>query len=192
MTVDTRERILTAAVTCVGRSGFAQSSLDEIAAEAGVGRATVYRHFPDGRDQLFTETIAWEVERFFVRLARHVADAEGVAARLELGIPFAHRMLAGHEVFQTVLETEPERLLPHLSTAFPLIIEALRGYLVTLLEHEELREGVEVEEAADYLARVALTFIRGAAGWDLDDPDQIRLLVRGHLLAGILTDPIAG
>lgn len=189
MTGDTRERILTAAVACVGRAGFARSSLDEIAEEAGVGRATVYRYFPEGRDQLFDETIAWEVERFFLRLARHVADRQGLAERLEAGIPFAHRTLARHEVFQKVLETEPERLLPHLSTAFPLIIDALRGYLVSLLEREDLQEGVQVAEAADYLARVVLSFLRGPGRWDLDDADQVRLLVRGYLLAGILAPP---
>ncbi len=189
VTTGTRERILSAAVACVGRAGFTRSSIDEIAAEAGVGRATVYRHFPDGKDQLFTETIAHEVEVFFVRLADHVADAPGLAARLEAGIPFAHRMLADHEVFQKVLETEPERLLPHLSTSFPLILAALRTYLVPLLEGERLREGVDTTDAADHLARVVLTFIRGPGHWDLDDPDQVRLLVRGYLLAGILVEP---
>lgn len=188
MTGDTRERILGAAVSCVGRMGFAHTSLDEVAEEAGVGRATVYRYFPDGKEQLFNETIAWEVEQFFVTLAIHVENEPGLARRLERALPFAHRALAEHEVFQKVLETEPERLLPHLSTSFPLITQALRTYLTPLLEQEDLLDGVDVDEAVDYLARIALTFIRGPGRWNLDDPDEVRLLVRGFLLAGILAD----
>lgn len=189
MAGDTRERILTAAVACVGRLGFVGTSLDAIAEEAGVGRATVYRYFPDGKDQLFDETIAWEVARFFTALAEFVEPERGIARRLEVGLPYAHRALAGHEVFQKVLETEPERLLPHLSTSIPLITDALRVYLAPLLEAEQLAPGTEVTEAADYLARMVLTFIRGQGTWNLDDPDQVRTLVRGHLLAGILADP---
>lgn len=189
MAGDTRTRILTAAVECVGRNGFARSSLDEVAACAGVGRATIYRYFPEGKEQLFSQTIEWEVERFFVALGRHVSGEVGLARRLESGIPFANRVLAEHGVFQKVLETEPERLLPHLSTSFPLIIAGLRDYLVPLLEEEELCSGVDVWEAADFLARVALTFIRAPGSWDLDDPDQVRVLVRGFLLAGVVLDP---
>lgn len=189
MAGDTRERILTAAVACVGRAGFARTSLDAIAEEAGVGRATVYRYFPDGKEQLFTETIASEVARFFTGLAAHVASESGLARRLEVGLPYAHRALLDHDVFQKVLETEPERLLPHLSTSIPLITEGLRAYLTPLLEAEELVAGTDVAEAADYLARMILTFTRGQGVWDLDDPAQVSALVRGHLLVGILADP---
>ncbi|MBS1847219.1 MAG: TetR/AcrR family transcriptional regulator [Actinobacteria bacterium] len=189
MTGDTRERILAAAVTCVGRTGFAHTSVDAIADEAGVGRATVYRHFPDGKEQIFDDLIEWEIARFFADLAVHVERQPGLARRLEVGIPFAHRVLSEHDVFQKVLETEPERLLPHLSTSIPLITDALRVYLVPLLRAERLAPGVDVEESADYLARMVLTFIQGSGEWDLDDPAQVEALVRGHLLVGILADP---
>lgn len=160
--------------------------MEAIATEAGVGRATVYRYFPDGKDQLFDETIEWEVSRFFVELADRVAGEQSLARRLEVALPYAHRALATHEVFQKVLETEPERLLPHLSTSIPLITEALRAYLMPLLELEDLVPGTDVAEAADYLARITLTFIRGQGSWDLTDPDQVRDLVRRHLLVGIV------
>ena len=43
----TRQRITEAAVTLHGTIGPARSTIKAIAAEAGVQRATVYRHFPD-------------------------------------------------------------------------------------------------------------------------------------------------
>lgn len=186
MTGDARAKILAAAVVCVGRSGFAKTSLDEVAREAGVGRATVYRHFPGGKEELFSQTIAWEVVQFFQRLAQEVVDTGGLAERLELGLMFAHRELADHEVFQKVLETEPERLLPHLSASAPLIIDALTAYLLPILSDEQLAPGVAAPEAANFLARMTLSFLLGQGSWDLEDPEQVHQLVREHLLAGVL------
>ena len=186
MTGDTRERILGAAVVCVGRSGFAKTSIEAVAAEAGVGRATVYRYFPGGKEEVFAQTIAWEVFLFFRRLAEEVDERGGLADRLEAGLRFAHRELAEHEVFQKVVETEPERLLPHLSQSGPLITAALTDYLEPLLAEADLVPGTPVHETADHLARMVLSYIIGPGSWDLDDPEQVRELVRGHLLAGVL------
>jgi len=49
---DTREVILDAALELVGRQGLADLSMDDLAAAAGVSRATVYRLFP-GKSALF-------------------------------------------------------------------------------------------------------------------------------------------
>ncbi len=48
----TRERILGKAADLIGRDGLARLSMDELAAEAGVSRASVYRLFP-GKAALF-------------------------------------------------------------------------------------------------------------------------------------------
>ncbi len=186
MAEDARSRILAASVVCVGRSGLSRTSLDEVAREAAVGRATVYRYFPGGRDELMAQTVAWEVLRFFQRLAEEVADAASLAVLLERGLMFAHRELAHHEVFQKVLETEPERLLPHLSMSGPLIVEALGDYLAPFLAKESLRGDATVEATADYLGRMILSFIIGQGSWDLTDPARVRELVRDQLLLGVL------
>lgn len=48
----TRDRVLSAAAILVGRDGLRAMSMDELAAEAGVSRASVYRLFP-GKPALF-------------------------------------------------------------------------------------------------------------------------------------------
>ena len=56
-----RERILEVAKEAFGRNG-ANTSLDEIAKEAGVGAGTLYRHFPT-RDALIAAVYRTEVEK---------------------------------------------------------------------------------------------------------------------------------
>jgi len=52
----TRERILRAALELVGGAGLAALSMDELAAKAGVSRATLYRLFP-GKPALFISLV---------------------------------------------------------------------------------------------------------------------------------------
>lgn len=181
-----RERLLAATLACVARYGLAKTTVEDVARQAGVSRATVYRHFAGGRDQLVNETITWEVARFFEALAAHVADAPDVPTRLERALVFAHRAVEEHEVLQKVLRTEPERLLPQLHATMPLVLAVVRGELARLLRDAPLAPGTTPDGAADYLARMVLSFISSQGRWDLTDPEQVRRLVRSQFLAGVL------
>lgn len=189
MSDDPRSRILAATVTCLGRYGIAKTTVDDAAREASVSRATVYRHFPDGKDQLIAESITWAVGQFFTELAHAVDGAPDFPSLLERALAYAHRAVEEHVVLQKVLETEPERLLPQLSQSAPQVQAVLRGYLAERLEGEDLLPGVDPDQAADWLARMGLSFILAEGRWDLTDPADIRRLVRGELLVGILRDP---
>ena len=53
---DSRDRVLAAAAELIGRDGLAALSMDEVAARAGISRASVYRLFP-GKPALFEAVI---------------------------------------------------------------------------------------------------------------------------------------
>ena len=192
MADDARTRILDATVSCLGRFGIAKTTVDDAAREAGLARATVYRHFPDGKDQLIAEAITWAVAVFFRDLARAVDDAPDFATLLERALVHAHRAVDDHEVLQKVLETEPERLLPQLSQSAPMVQASVRDYFAERLAGERLRDGLDAAAAAEWLSRMGLSFILAEGRWDLADPVSVRRLVREELLVGILADPGAG
>jgi AcrR family transcriptional regulator len=182
----TRLRIVVAAYDCVARHGIAATTLDAASQEAGVARATVYRHFPGGRDELIAAVVAWEVERFFERLRDDIGEAPDFATYLERGLMAAHRRLGAHEVLQHVLEGEAERLIPPLAGTIPMVVGALTAEFRGRLRRERLRAGVDLDEAAELLARMMLSHMGSPGCWDLDDPAEVRDLVRGWLLAGVL------
>jgi AcrR family transcriptional regulator len=183
---ETRRRIVTAAYACVARDGMAATTLEAAANEAGVARATVYRYFPGGRDELISAVVTWEVSAFFARLQEDVADAPGFAELLERVLLVAHRRLEDHEVLQQVLEVEADRLMPPLVSVMPIIQSLLRDEFAVRLARERLRPGVSVGDAADILSRMVLSFMGTPGTWDLDDPDAVSHLVRNQLLAGVL------
>jgi AcrR family transcriptional regulator len=181
-----RERILEASYACVARYGLAKTTVEDVARAARLSRATVYRYFPGGRDQLMREVIAWETGRFFGRLAEAVAGAPDFAALLEEALVFAHRAVEEHEVLQKVLQTEPERLLPQLTVESERTLTFIRRFLLPYLEREELQ--MAPGEAADYVARMLVSFIANQGRWDLTDREQVARLVRTELLAGVTRD----
>ena len=98
MTGDTRSHLLAATLACVERWGLAKTTIEDVAAEAGLSRATVYRYFPGGREQLISETITWEVAGFFARVAQEVAAEPTVAGQIRRGLMFGHRAIVEHKL----------------------------------------------------------------------------------------------
>src|SRR5438067_4502588 len=186
MDLTVRERLLEAAYGCVARYGLGKTTVEDVARAARLSRATVYRYFPGGKDQLVRDVIAWETGRFFGRLAEAVAGAGDFAGLLEEALVFAHRAIEEHEVLQKILQTEPERLLPQLTVQSERILVFIRGFLLPYLERERLRPGVDPVEAAEYVSRMLLSFTASPGRWDLTDRAQVAELVRTELVAGIL------
>jgi len=185
-----RERVLAATYACVARFGMGKTTVEDVVKESGVSRASIYRLFPGGKDQLLRETVGWEMNHFFGRLAEAVYEAPDFASLLEEGLVFAHRSIQEHEVLRKVLETEPERLLPLITVEQHRVLDFITAFLLPYLEREQragrVRPGVDLETATEYVARLVLSLIGSPGRWDMDDPEQVRVLVREELLGGIL------
>ena len=186
-----RERVLEGAYECVARFGIAKTTIEDVVKESGVSRASVYRAFPGGKDQLLRAAVGWEMQRFFGRLADAVAGADDFASLVEDGLMFAHSAVHGHEVLQKVLITEPETLLPLLTTEQERPLQFITDFLLPYLKREReagrVLEAVDLEESADFVARMILSLIASHGHWNLDDPAAVHALVHAQLLAGILT-----
>jgi AcrR family transcriptional regulator len=170
----------------MARDGVARVTVEAVARAAGVARATVYRVFPGGKDDLVGAAVTWAVGDFFARLLAEIGEVDGVAELLERGLAAGRRRLAAHEVLQRALEDEAGAVVPPIYAVVPVILAVLQSDLAARLARERLRPGVDPGEAADLLARLSLSLIGTPGCWDMDDPAAVRHLVRDHLLAGIV------
>ena len=88
------ESILAAAKRTFLDAGFGAVSMDTIAREAGVSKATVYAHFA-GKEELFGAVIERECERYFARFPVSELDPRDVRASLMvLGRRFLELLLS--------------------------------------------------------------------------------------------------
>ena len=126
--VQRREQILTAATEAFARSGFAATGLDDIAAEAGITRVVLYRHF-DSKTDLYQAVL----DRMCARLDAHVAEPVGgftdasieglLAAAAES--PAGFRLLFQHALREPEFSERIEKFRADITAAAYLQIAAL-------------------------------------------------------------------
>jgi AcrR family transcriptional regulator len=183
------DRILDAALRCIARWGASKTTLDDVARDAGCSRATVYRLFPGGKDNLLEALLVSEMGRFFERLTEAVAGIDDLEDLLVTGIVTAGRALLDHEALQFLLAHEPEVVLPRIAFRN---LDAVLG-VVSQFAAPFLAPHVGADEAlraAEWLARIVLSYTMVPSQWgDVSDEASIRRLVRTFVLPG-LREPV--
>jgi AcrR family transcriptional regulator len=117
-------RVLDAAKRCWERWGMAKVTVDDIAAEAGISRATLYRLFPGGKDVLYEALRRRETAAFFAELDEHIARAESFEGLLVCIVVEATRQLRSDEHLQTMLASRPGDVAADLTVdGLPVIVE---------------------------------------------------------------------
>ena len=71
--------MLDAAEECFTRFGVSKTTVEDVARAAGISRATVYRYFSDGRDEIILGVVVRETDRYLTRLSSRIARQAGLA-----------------------------------------------------------------------------------------------------------------
>ena len=180
---EVRRRVLDATARCAMKYSLQRTTVEDISVESGVSRATIYRHFPAGRDAIVSATVADQVDGFSIALAEEVSDAVSTHELLVTGIMSAHRRLQAHELFARVMAVEPEIVLPSLTTESNRLVGVIAQFIVPFVEAEapDMFEG-EVLARCDYLARLFLSHLQSPGSWDLTSRDAVTELVETQFL----------
>ncbi len=181
----TRVRIVDAALRCIARQGTQKTTADDVAKEAGLSRATLYRTFPGGKDAVVEAVAETEVARLFSQMAVVMGEAHALEDVVVAGMVEAARVIAGHEALHFVLEHEPGVLLPRLAFAqmdrlLLVASDFTAPFFARWLEPDR------AARAAEWAVRIVLSYLATpSAGCDPTDPDQVRHLVQTFVIPGI-------
>jgi AcrR family transcriptional regulator len=176
-------RVVDASLRCIARWGLAKTTIEDIAREAGVGRATIYRLFPGGRDAVFEAVLMTESARFFARL--DLVPAESLEDFLVTLIGEGGSALAHHAALQFLLAYEPEAILPLLAFAqmdvvLRSVADLVGPYLAPWLAPDAAARG------AEWVARIVFSYlVCPSPTLDFARPDTVRSFVRTYILPGL-------
>lgn len=183
---ETEEKIIDAATRCFVRFGARKTSMNDIAADAGVSRQTIYDLF-GGKDELICASIR-KITNENLAEVRRLADAHEALAE-KLDVYFAQTIEKSFEMIATA--GDPEDLISGHNKAGKaeiarsharheaLIVEFLKPH-----ESRLLSAGMTVEVQAHFLVTVAMGFKYGAT--DIADLRGLLESLKANCLSIIL------
>jgi len=181
-----RERIIDATLACLARHGTLKTTVDDIARGAGVSRATVYRVFPGGRDEILGAVVDTEMARLFSALGVKLGEADDLEDALVSGIVEASSRLRNHQALAYLVEHEPEMVLGHLAfDESDRLLGAASRFTAPFLAR--WMSPMEAGRVAEWATRIVLSFaVSPSAEMDLTDPVTTAHLVETFVLPGIV------
>jgi AcrR family transcriptional regulator len=164
---ETRDRIVDAAFRAVERFGLSRFTMDDVARMAGVARQSVYRYF-DSRDALIVALVFREEEAFIEGVREAHSRHEDLEDATAEAILFCLRAAREHPLLDRLLESEPDALLPYLTTRGGGVIGRARAVIEELAAQ---RKGVNpelVHRTADLAVRAIVSYTLTPS----DDPPE--------------------
>jgi AcrR family transcriptional regulator len=174
-----------AALRRIARQGTRKTTVDDLAREAGVSRATIYRVFPGGKDAVLAAVVETEAARLYSSLAVVMGEAHDLEDVLVDGMVEAAHRLSSHAALAHLLEHEPEVVAPYLAfDGMDRLLLSASGFIAPFFGR--WLEPDQAARAAEWAVRIVLSYLATPSlGADLTDPDQARHLVGTFVIPGI-------
>jgi AcrR family transcriptional regulator len=191
MTAGLEARIIDATLRCIARWGVAKTTLDDVAREAGCGRATIYRTFAGGKASVLHATLRHELARAVAAIDDAVRGCDTLEDVLVAGTVAATRFIAGHDALAFLMAHEPDAVLPlvafdKMSRVFDAAAQCVAPHLAPFAPEPE------VARAAEWVTRVVLTYtLNPSPTVDLCRERDARRITRTYLLPALIPQTAA-
>ena len=182
------QRLLDAALEAATIHGISKLSMGEVARRADLSRQTLYRHYPS-KDTLVAAVVTAETGKLIEQVVAAALTETEPQASLEAGLLAALTVLRDHPLLDRLVRTEPEALLPLLTTDSSPVMVQVRGVVEAILTEgnpELTQEPVAMRRFADVVTRLLISYAVSAP----DDPPEVvahflsTFLVHGAVASG--------
>jgi len=155
-TPEVTAKVVEGALRAIARFGLTKLTVDDVAREAGISRATLYRYFP-GRGAVLAAVVQAESERLQRGLDEALGETTTLAEALAALAGFGARAFADHAALQHLLATEPGTVLPHLCFTGA---DSLLGVAADRIAPHLCRfmGPLEARRTGEWLARIVLSY----------------------------------
>jgi AcrR family transcriptional regulator len=160
-----REAILAAALDAFAAGGYHETSLEDVAARAGISKALIYEHFASKRD-LFRALLDTYVGELMERVVGTIAAAEPGEDRLREGIAaFLAYVEERREAWRMLVRNVSD---PEIAESLERLRHEVAGSITVLMAEEappELLPGAERDLAITMVAEQIVGAVQSLANW---------------------------
>jgi AcrR family transcriptional regulator len=181
-------RAVAALLSCVARQGLRKTTLDDVAREAGCGRATLYRYFAS-KQALLSAAGRSEATRIVAALRGAAGGADTLEDAVVALLVTAGVELGAHPALRFIADFEPDWLLPHLAFAGgDRFLAAAADALAPVVER--FVGAADAVRAGEWIARVGLCLLCSPISpVALDDAASVRGYTREFIVPAL--DPLS-
>jgi len=160
---DARDRLVDAAEACFTRFGVAKTTLEDIATKAGVSRATVYRYFEGGRDEIILGVVLREGREFLESLGRRVQREQTLGDAIVEGVLYTVAAVRKNDHLALLFAPDVAGHTTSIAGASAALYELTQDFLRPIFEQArtagQLRDGIIAEDAAEFVLRMILSLL---------------------------------
>lgn len=183
-----RGRLLDAAEACLRRDGIRRTTVAQVAEEAGVSRAWLYRHFPD-KACLLSAALVRRDEAFWAEAHERVGVADGLAAKVGEAVRISRSSPLG-PLALALRESEPEAFAAVMGTFVDDVVPGLAGFwehhLSLARDAGEVRHDLDLPGAAEWVLRIVISLVSvPGVAVDVDDPASVHAYLERFLLPAL-------
>jgi AcrR family transcriptional regulator len=185
--VDARSRVVEAAERCFAQYGVAKTTVEDVARLAGVSRASVYRYFPGGRDEIVLAALLASAKAFLPQLPARLRTARSHGDSIVELIMSAVGWMRSEPWRAALLAAPLSRALNADDAAAPyaLCSAFIAPYFNAARESGLVRPQVDLDDAVEFVVRVIHSLLVVPGYRDRDDA-ELRRYVQTFVVPALL------
>ena len=189
-TAKTRTQLLDAALHCYHAKGIQSTANSDIAEVAGVGIATLYRHFA-GKDEILQEVLVRDYLLFLERFEAVRKRPETIKQQFSEGvfqfleeIRFSHglRLLFSEESAYILNRINIKELFTH-AVSF----RNVKPLFEQLVEDQHIRKNISLDDFSEWMTFILLSLLSTPNSY-IDNPKKMRHMLDSFLTPSVLKD----
>lgn len=185
------EAILTAAGACYLEKGLKRTTVDDIAATAGVGRATVFRNFKN-KETIFTEFVQRECRRVTERIAELLEKTNTPEEYITSLLLFIICESPKEQLYKIGSEDSRARLHSTNLNFFDLMGDQLLDKTLPRIydlakDNGKLRDDVTLEIMILWIKRLCISFVQNPMTVT-DKPEEIESYINALVVPSLFKD----
>jgi AcrR family transcriptional regulator len=186
---DARERVVRAAEQCFAQYGVGKTTVEDVARLARTSRASIYRYFPGGRDEIILAALLSSAHDFLPQIPARLRSARSVGDAIVELIVSAVEWVRSEPWRASLLSTPLSRTMSAADAAAPYAVCAafIAPYFEAAKDAGLVRSQVVLDDAVEFVVRVIHSLLVVPGHRDRDGAET-RRYVRTFVLPALLED----